>query len=125
MQIQPAITGSGQKPAARKTTPEVKKTNGKAKAKVINTPSDKTGVLKYDPDAKIQLLAPKNPKRVGCEGWKRFNLYKNGIKIKDFIKAGGKTIDLDWDRDRGFIATEDRDKVGSQSKSPKATFNMK
>tara|TARA_R110000824_G_scaffold7807_1_gene35225 strand:- start:2456 stop:2827 length:372 start_codon:yes stop_codon:yes gene_type:complete len=123
MQIQPAITGSGQKPAARKTTPEAKKANGKQK--VINTPSEKTGVLKYDGDARIQLAAPKNPKRVGCSGWKRFNLYKNGMKIKDFIKAGGKTIDLDWDRERGFIATEDRDKVGSQSKSPKATFNLK
>lgn len=125
MQTESAITSSGQKPAVRKTTPEAKKANGKAKPKVINTPSDKTGVLKYDGDARIQLLAPKNPKRVGCEGWKRFNLYKNGMKIKDFVKAGGKTIDLDWDRDRGFIATEDRDKAGSQSKSPKSTFDMK
>ena len=120
--IQPAITNPGQKPAVRKTTSEVK-TNGKPK--IINTPSDKTGVLKYDGDARIQLLVPKNPKREGCAGYTRFNFYKNNMKIRDFIKAGGKTIDLDWDRDRGFIATEDRDKAGSQSKSPKSTFTLK
>ena len=109
MQIQPAVGGA--KPTK--------------KTKVVNTPHDKQGVYKYDGDARIQILAPKNPKRVGCAGWKRFNFYKSSMKIKDFLKAGGKTIDLDWDRERGFIATEDRDKAGSQSKSAKATFTLK
>jgi len=47
------------------------------------------------------------------------------MRIRDFLKAGGKTIDLDWDRERGFIATEDKDKSGSASKSEKATFTLK
>jgi hypothetical protein len=42
-----------------------------------------------------------------------------------FLQAGGKTIDLDWDRERGFIATEDKDKVGAGNKSEKSTFNLK
>ena len=47
------------------------------------------------------------------------------MKIRDFLEKGGKTIDLDWDRERGFIATEDKDKAGQASKTPKATFNLK
>jgi hypothetical protein len=47
------------------------------------------------------------------------------MKIRDFLEKGGKTIDLDWDRERGFIATEDKDKSGQASKTPKATFTLK
>ena len=50
---------------------------------------------------------------------------KSGMKIREFLEKGGKTIDLDWDRERGFIATEDKDKAGQASKTPKATFNLK
>ena len=107
------------------TTQSTTKTNGSKKPVVIKTPSDMTGVKKYDHDARIQVLVPKNPKRVGSGGWKRFGYYKNGITIKEFLAKGGKPIDLDWDRERGFIATEDRDKSGSKSKSPKATFTLK
>jgi hypothetical protein len=54
-----------------------------------------------------------------------FEIYKNGITIRDFLASGGRTIDIDWDRERGFIATEDRDKEGMASKTPKATFTLK
>jgi hypothetical protein len=47
------------------------------------------------------------------------------MKIREFLQAGGKTIDLDWDRERGFIATEDKDKAGMASKTDKATFTLK
>jgi len=46
------------------------------------------------------------------------------MTIREFLKAGGKTIDLDWDRERGFIATQDKDKSGSASKSPKSTYTL-
>ena len=51
-------------------------------------------------------------------------MYKTGITIREFLKAGGKTIDLDWDRERGFIATQDKDKPGSAAKSPKSTYKL-
>jgi hypothetical protein len=47
------------------------------------------------------------------------------MTIRDFLIAGGKTIDLDWDRERGFIATEDKDKATSAAKSPKSTYTLK
>ena len=109
-----------------KVTPKTKKVEvvkPKAKVKAMD-PKTFKGTYKYDRDAKIQICVPKNPKREGCEGWRRFNLYKNGMKIRDFLSAGGKTIDLDWDRERGFIATQDKDKPGSASKSPKATYKL-
>ena len=95
----------------------------KPKARVMD-PKKFKGTYKYDRDAKIQVIVPKNPKREGSNGFKRFGLYKTGMVIREFLKAGGKTIDLDWDRERGFIATQDKDKPGSASKSLKATYKL-
>jgi len=106
-----------------KTKPEVVKP--KAKTPKVMDPKEFKGTYKYDRDARIQICVPKNPKREGSNGYKRFALYKNGMRIRDFLQAGGKTIDLDWDRERGFIATEDKDKTGSAAKSEKSTFNLK
>ena len=47
------------------------------------------------------------------------------MKIREFLKAGGKTIDLDWDRERGFIAIEVIDAAGAPNKTPKATYDLK
>ena len=106
-----------------KTKPEVVKP--KAKTPKVMDPKEFKGTYKYDRDARIQICVPKNPKREGSAGYKRFALYKSGMRIRDFLQAGGKTIDLDWDRERGFIATEDKDKTGSAAKSEKSTFNLK
>ena len=112
-----------------KVTPKSQSTVIKPKAKVkkpkVMDPKEFKGTYKYDRDARIQICVPKNPKREGSGGYKRFEIYKSGMRIRDFLKAGGKTIDLDWDRERGFIATEDKDKSGSASKSEKATFTLK
>ena len=97
-----------------KVTPKTKKSDvvkPKAKVKAMD-PKDFKGTYKYDRDAKIQVCVPKNPKREGCEGWRRFNLYKNGI-------------DLDWDRERGFIAVEVIDAPGAGGKSEKSTYTLK
>ena len=106
-----------------KTKPEVVKP--KAKQPKVMDPKDFKGTYKYDRDARIQICVPKNPKREGSACYKRFAIYKNGMRIRDFLQAGGKTIDLDWDRERGFIATEDKDKAGAGNKSEKSTFNLK
>ena len=112
-----------------KVTPKSQSTVIKPKAKTkkpkVMDPKEFSGTYKYDRDARIQVCVPKNPKREGSGGYKRFQLYKTGMKIRDFLEKGGKTIDLDWDRERGFIATEDKDKAGQASKTPKATFNLK
>ena len=106
-----------------KSKPEV--ITPKAKKPRVMDPKEFKGTYKYDRDARIQICVAKNPKREGSNGYKRFGLYKSGMRIRDFLFAGGKTIDLDWDRERGFIATEDKDKVGAASKSEKSTFSLK
>jgi len=109
-------------PKTRKS--EVVKPKAKVKSKAMD-PKVFKGTYKYDRDAKIQIKVPKNPKREGSGGYKRFSLYKTGMKIRDFLKAGGKTIDLDWDRERGFIAVEVIDAAGAPNKTPKATYDLK
>ena len=104
---------------------ETKPAVAKPKAKKVMDPKDFKGTYKYDRDAKIQVVVAKNPKREGSGGYKRFGLYKTGMTIRDFLIAGGKTIDLDWDRERGFIATEDKDKATSAAKSQKSTYTLK
>lgn len=106
-----------------KSQPQVVKP--KAKKPKVMDPKLFKGTYKYDRDARIQILVPKNPKREGSGGYKRFSIYKPAMKIRDYLSSGGKTIDLDWDRERGFIATEDKDKSGMASKSEKATFSLK
>lgn len=110
-----------------KITPkaDTKSAIAKPKAKKVMDPKDFKGTYKYDRDAKIQVVVAKNPKREGSGGYKRFGLYKTGMSIRDFLLAGGKTIDLDWDRERGFIATEDKDKATSAAKSQKSTYTLK
>ena len=107
-----------------KTKSEVVKPKAKARVKAMD-PKDYKGTYKYDKDSRIQICVDKNPKREGCGGWKRFNLYKTGLKIRDFLANGGKTIDLDWDRERGFVAVEVIDEAGRAGKSAKATFTLK
>jgi hypothetical protein len=110
-----------------KITPkaDIKPAVAKPKAKKVMDPKDFKGTYKYDRDAKIQVVVAKNPKREGSAGYKRFGLYKTGMTIREFLLAGGKTIDLDWDRERGFIATEDKDKATSAAKSQKSTYTLK
>ena len=112
-----------------KVTPKSQPTVIKPKAKTnkpkVMDPKEFSGTYKYDRDARIQVCVPKNPKREGSGGYKRIQMDETGMRIRDCLEKGGKTIDLDWDRERGFIATEDKDKAGQASKTPKATFTLK
>lgn len=53
---------------------------------------------KYDLAATIKVLVDKNPKRGTARG--RFDLYKEGMTVREYLKAGGLTrdlrADLDW-----------------------------
>ena len=51
--------------------------------------------------AKIKILAKDNPKRAAAA--ERFALYKNGMTVDEYIAAGGKRADVNWDVAQGFI----------------------
>lgn len=52
---------------------------------------------------KIRILAASNPKKPGSNAWHRFNLYKDGMTVNDFLRAGGTRSDLHYDVDHNFI----------------------
>lgn len=51
----------------------------------------------------IELLTESNPKRPGSATHARFELYKTGMTVADFLAAGGRRVDLRWDADHQFI----------------------
>lgn len=51
----------------------------------------------------ITLLVEKNPKREGTMAWGRFELYENGMKVINFLSAGGRRDDLRYDTSHGYI----------------------
>ena len=73
-------------------------TDGEPKA-----PRDRTS-RNFDKSATIGLLIDKNPKREGSKSFIRFDAYKDGMTVGDFITAGGTYGDLAWDSARGFVA---------------------
>ena len=61
---------------------------------------------RFADDQVITVLAEKNPKRNGSKCYDRFNLYKNGITVKQYVEAGGKRDDIRWDSERGYIQVQ-------------------
>jgi hypothetical protein len=58
--------------------------------------SDKAG-------KKIYKLAKGNPRREGTHGWKSYNLVHDGMSFEEYIEAGGRATDLQWDLDHQFV----------------------
>jgi prevent-host-death family protein len=67
-----------------------------------------------DRRALIRVLSPRNPKKLGYRSRERFNLYRDGMTVADYIAAvvdfGGKEQvaldDLAWDQNHLFIKIE-------------------
>lgn len=70
--------------------------------------------------AEILVLSEKNPKRPSSKAYQRFDLYKTGMTVGDFIKAGGTYGDLAWDADRKFISVDGYTPPERPVKEPKA-----
>ena len=68
------------------------------KAKATGRPSRKAPL-----DGVIKVLVAKNPKRPTSAAGQRFDLYKPGMTVGEFLKAGGWRADINWDTKQGFI----------------------
>ena len=55
-------------------------------------------------DKKIKILVDKNPRRANSETFKIFELYKEGDTVADFLKKGGRIIDVKADVERKHIS---------------------
>ena len=51
----------------------------------------------------IELLTTDNPKRKDTLAFDRFALYKTGMTIADYVKAGGRSGDIKHDLAFGYI----------------------
>ena len=73
-----------------------------AKAKKVAKPGGRPSG-KFPLDAVIKVLVEKNPKRATSAAGKRFDLYKPGMTVAQFLLSGGWRADLVWDAKQGFI----------------------
>lgn len=89
--------------------PEPKVVTKRKEAKVATEGTTHRGRgATYTSDMIIYVLADKNPKRPGTATFERFKLYRTGMTVGEFIKAGGLNVDLIWDAAEGrkFIRIE-------------------
>lgn len=52
----------------------------------------------------ITLLAAANPKRKETLAYHRFDLYKSGMTVADYLEKGGRSGDINHDVEMGFIS---------------------
>lgn len=52
---------------------------------------------------RLYKLVKKNPRREGTNGYKSFELVRNGMTYRQYVEAGGRNNDLRWDVDKGYI----------------------
>ena len=62
---------------------------------------------------KIKVLVKKNPKRPGGAAHALFDLYKPGMTVAEFLKAGGWRADIRWDTKQKFIEVGKPSPVGA------------
>ncbi len=54
----------------------------------------------------IVVVATKNPKRPGSDSATRFDRYRTGMTVQDYLDRGGRMADIPWDVSRGYIRLE-------------------
>jgi hypothetical protein len=84
--------GATKKASAKKAT-KAPKAAGERKPRAVK-----------NADSVIKVLVEENPKRKGSEAHARFAKYKDGMTVDEFLKKGGRTIDLNYDVAHKFIS---------------------
>lgn len=60
--------------------------------------------VKINKDAEIRIIETTNPKRPNSSAYARYEKYRNGMKVEDYLtKHGGQLADIRWDTGKGFI----------------------
>lgn len=52
----------------------------------------------------ITIKTIDNPKRMGTLAYARFELYKDGMTVAEYVAAGGRTGDVIYDMAEGYIS---------------------
>lgn len=59
------------------------------------------------PNEVITKLVQVNPKQLGSKAHQRFECYRTGMTVQEFLDAGGEKRDIYNDIARSYIATSD------------------
>jgi hypothetical protein len=59
--------------------------------------------MRLDPEAKIKIVAKENPNREGSGRYKRWAKYKDGMTVKEAIKAGFSPVNIHYSVSDGHI----------------------
>ncbi len=104
----------------KETKVATKKSKKKAtSSKAKKSAEKKTSVGKpgrpaqFSNDAIIHLKVKENPRRPGTAAFKKFALYKEGMKVSAYIKAGGGRGNIRTDVKRGNVSVEELKKKKS------------
>jgi hypothetical protein len=79
------------------------KTNGSATD--VSTGTALTGKRACQRARVVTVLVP-NPKRAGTAAHARYELYRTGQTVQQFLDAGGRSTDLAWDVAHGHVKLE-------------------
>lgn len=90
VQVVEALVG---RPIVRKRASEPRTSRG---------PRRSVSVSRSDPRV-ITYVQEHNPKKEGSASWARFALYRAGMTVDEFLRAGGTIGDIKWDAERDFI----------------------
>lgn len=101
----------GYKPELAKSAVAHAKLFGRSKATPAKDAPPARRKVEVDPKSQVnmkgkitQIVA--NPKRAGSKSAQRFDLYKNGMTVGEFIEAGGTIGDVRWDTAHEFIKVQ-------------------
>ena len=91
----PAPAGEGDAPAPATEAPAGKATNGRGRVRGTGKFAGKTVYAKRDA----------NPRRLGTKGFSSYEIIRgkpDGVPYADYVAAGGRPQDLQWDIDHNF-----------------------
>jgi len=89
-----------------KTKSSHKSTRKTVKASTRKTTKAQSAAIerhRLDPQLKIVSQVEGNPRREGSIGFKSFNKIKNGMTYEQYIAAGGRRQDLDFDLKQKYV----------------------
>ena len=97
------VTASKSKSSKSKSTAKEPKGPKTAKPKAESNGAVRS---RYPDTAIITVLSTENPKQKGSAAHGRFELYRSGMTVAEFLSAGGTRADLSWDSHakRNFIS---------------------
>lgn len=61
-------------------------------------------LVKFKPEQKIKMLVDKNPKREGTKAHDKWEIYRNGMTVSEYLEKGGKSHTLSWDVNHDLIS---------------------